>query len=71
MAAKGVLLDIDGVLYVGDSVIDGAVDTVELLKAADLPLRFLTNTTTKPGSAVVAKLNPAHIIPNATARSAT
>jgi HAD superfamily hydrolase (TIGR01458 family) len=54
---KGVLLDIDGVLYVGNRVIDGAVRAVESLKAAGLALRCLSNTTTKPASAVMAKLS--------------
>ncbi|MBX3721782.1 MAG: TIGR01458 family HAD-type hydrolase [Turneriella sp.] len=44
---KGVLFDIDGVLYVGREVIPGAIETVALLRQRGLPLRFMTNTTTE------------------------
>jgi len=56
MLAKGVLLDIDGVLHVGDDVVDGAPETLELLQANDFSLRLLTNTTTEPSSAILARL---------------
>lgn len=46
-SVKGVLFDIDGVLYVGREVIPGAIETVALLRQRGLPLRFLTNTTTE------------------------
>jgi HAD superfamily hydrolase (TIGR01458 family) len=42
---KGVLLDISGVLLDGDAVLPGAVESVMRLRAAGLPIRFLTNTT--------------------------
>jgi len=44
---KGFLCDLDGVLYVGDKPIEGAVAFVEHLQAAKIPCRFLTNTTTR------------------------
>lgn len=44
---EGVLFDLDGVLYVGDKLIPGAVETIEKLKKRGLRLRFLTNTTTR------------------------
>jgi HAD superfamily hydrolase (TIGR01458 family) len=43
----GYLIDLDGVLYVGDEPIDGAIETVNFLKSNDIPCRFVTNTTTK------------------------
>ncbi len=52
---KGILLDIDGVLYVGDRVIDGAIEAVRKLKEKH-KLRFITNTTTKPQSIIYRKL---------------
>lgn len=44
---RGVLLDLSGVVYVGDTALPGAIDAVARLRAAGLPLRFLTNTTSK------------------------
>ena len=48
MAIKGVLLDIAGVLYDGDTVIPGAIDGLRALRAAGLPLRLVTNTSRRP-----------------------
>lgn len=54
--AAAVLLDLDGVLYVGDDVLPGAPEAVADLRAAGFALRFVTNTTTRPRAATVAKL---------------
>ncbi len=43
----GFLIDLDGVLYVGDSPIEGSIETIDHLKSRGLPCRFVTNTTTK------------------------
>ncbi len=43
-AIKGLLFDIGGVLYVGDTPIKGAPQTIDALKER-YPMRFLTNTT--------------------------
>jgi ribonucleotide monophosphatase NagD (HAD superfamily) len=53
---KGVLLDLDGVLYVGDAAVPGAADAVGWLRDQDVELRFLTNTTSRPRRAVVERL---------------
>jgi HAD superfamily hydrolase (TIGR01458 family) len=53
---KAVLIDLAGVLHVGDQVIPGAVDALARLRAAGLPLRFLTNTTRSPRQAIVDRL---------------
>lgn len=50
---KAVLIDLAGVLYVGDQVIPGTVDALAKLRASGLPLRFLTNTTRSPRQAIV------------------
>ena len=42
---KGVLLDLSGVVYVGDHALPGAVDAVERLRGSGLPVRFLSNST--------------------------
>lgn len=44
---KGLVFDLDGVMYIGDRVIDGAVETIEHLKKRNIPVRFTTNTTTR------------------------
>ena len=54
---KGVLLDLSGVLYDGDSVIDGAPEALARLREAALPVRFLTNSTRAPRRAVLDKLD--------------
>lgn len=52
---KAVLCDIGGVLYVGDSPIDGAIEAVTKIKK-NYPIRFITNTTQKTGAQVVKNL---------------
>lgn len=56
-AVRGVLLDLDGVVYVGDSLVPGAVDVVDWLSREGIPYRFLTNTTSRPRAAIVEKLS--------------
>lgn len=51
-----VLVDLAGVLHVGDQAIVGSVDALVRLRATGLPLRFLTNTTRTPRRTLVAKL---------------
>ena len=53
---RGVLLDLAGVIYEGDHVLPGAIDSVTRLHEAGLPLRFVTNTTTKTKQALLARL---------------
>ncbi|WP_347405186.1 TIGR01458 family HAD-type hydrolase [Mesorhizobium sp. WSM4884] len=50
------LLDLLGVVYDGDSPITGAVAAIERLRDAHLPLRFVSNTTRSPRSAIIAQL---------------
>jgi len=52
---KGILCDIGGVLYEGNTPYPGAIEAVQRLKEA-FPVRFLTNTTQKTGVQVVASL---------------
>lgn len=51
------LLDLDGVVYVGDSPVPGAADVVDWLARENIPFRFLTNTTSRPRSSIVEKLS--------------
>jgi HAD superfamily hydrolase (TIGR01458 family) len=48
MAIMGVLLDIAGVLYDGDTVIAGALEGLQALRTASLPVRLVTNTSRRP-----------------------
>ena len=42
---KGVLLDLGGVVYVGDALLPGACGAIARLKGSGLAVRFLTNIT--------------------------
>jgi HAD superfamily hydrolase (TIGR01458 family) len=53
---RGLLLDLDGVLYVGDEPVDGAQGAVGALREAGLGLRFVTNTTERSRADTVDKL---------------
>ena len=53
---RGVLFDMDGVLYNADHLIAGAVDTVEWVHAQKIPHLFVTNTTSRSRSALAEKL---------------
>lgn len=46
-SVRGFLFDLDGVLFVGNQVIEGAIETVEHLKKNHFPCRFVSNTTTR------------------------
>lgn len=53
---QGMLFDLDGVLYVGERAIDGAVDTIKAIHDRQLPHRYVTNTTTQPRASLSRKL---------------
>ena len=53
---QALLFDLDGVLYQGDRVIDGAVETLQWCERRNIPHLFVTNTTSKPRSALVERL---------------
>ena len=53
---SGVFLDLAGVLYEGDQAVPGAVEAVERLRASNLPVRFLTNSTRRPKRVILQKL---------------
>lgn len=43
---KGILVDLDGVLYVGSKAIGGAVDAVTKIRNSRIQCHFVTNTST-------------------------
>ena len=53
---RGVLFDLDGVLYDGERPIPGAAAAVETIRHAGLPSLFVTNTTSRPRSDLASKL---------------
>jgi len=53
---QGVLIDIAGVLYDGDTPIPGAVEAILRLTEAGVPHRFLTNTTRSTRQRLLEKL---------------
>ena len=54
---SAILFDLDGVLYEGGSAIKGAAETVAWFADNNIPHLFLTNTTSRPRSALVDKLS--------------
>lgn len=44
--AKGIFFDLDGVLYVGASPIEGAIEAIAKIHGSGIPCRFVTNTST-------------------------
>lgn len=53
---KGMLLDLDGVVYVGHTVLPGSLDAISRIRAAQVPLKFITNTTRRPLRRIVSDL---------------
>lgn len=56
LKADGLLLDMDGVLSVSWEPLPGAVAALAALRAAGLPLRVLTNTTSRSRATIAAAL---------------
>jgi len=52
----GVILDLDGTLYRGSDPVPGAAAAVRALREAGVMVRFATNTTRRPRSALVDRL---------------
>lgn len=53
---KGIIFDIDGVLEYQGRVFPGAIETLENLRAREMALRFLTNSTLKSRASAAEKL---------------
>lgn len=53
---KGVLIDLDGVVYQNDVLLPGADKAIAWLRRQGIPHLFLTNTTSQPKSGLLAKL---------------
>jgi phospholysine phosphohistidine inorganic pyrophosphate phosphatase len=55
--ARALLIDLDGVVYRGDRVIEGAAAAIRWLTDEQIPHLFVTNTTSRPRTALVEKLS--------------
>src|SRR6266545_5539983 len=53
---RGVLLDLAGVIYDGETAIPGGVDAVARLRQAGLTVRFVSNTTRSPKQKILERL---------------
>ena len=53
---RGLLIDIDGTVTVAESLVSGVPQALEILHAGNVPYRLVTNTTSKPRSAIVTKM---------------
>jgi HAD superfamily hydrolase (TIGR01458 family) len=53
---QGILVDLEGVLFVGDQVVEGAPETIAYLNRKRIARRYLTNTTTKSTETLHKKL---------------
>ena len=56
MDVKGFLIDLDGVLYIGENAIDGAQEAIDLLKEKKFRFRFVSNTTRKCRKTIAERL---------------
>ena len=57
MRYRGVLIDIDGVLYQGGSVIPGALEAITYLTENEIPFRCISNTTRKCRETICSQLS--------------
>ena len=57
MMDRGLLIDLDGVLYQGDRIIPGAREAIRWIIQRQIPHVFITNTTSRPRKSIVEKLS--------------
>ena len=49
------LIDLDGVIYQGGHLIEGALEALDWIRARQIPHLFVTNTTSRPRTALLGK----------------
>ena len=52
---NALLIDLDGVIYQGDRLVDGALDCLDWLKQQKIPHLYVTNTTSRSRAALLEK----------------
>jgi HAD superfamily hydrolase (TIGR01458 family) len=53
---QGVLIDLDGVVYVGNELLPGSLGAILRLRELGIPFKFITNTTRRPRRRIVSDL---------------
>jgi HAD superfamily hydrolase (TIGR01458 family) len=53
---RALCLDLDGVVYQGERALPGAIEAIAEFRRAEVPMLFVTNTSSRPRSALCAKL---------------
>ncbi len=65
---RGFLIDIDGTVKEAQSLVPGVPEALDFLRARNVPYRLVTNTTSKPRSAILTQMQslglelPPHVI---------
>lgn len=54
---SGILIDLSGVIYIGDTPVAGALRALSRIRRSGLPVRFLTNTTRTPKRGLLERLS--------------
>jgi phospholysine phosphohistidine inorganic pyrophosphate phosphatase len=54
--ARGFLIDLDGTLLEAQNLVPGAAEALAFLRDREVPYRLVTNTTSKPHSAIIEKI---------------
>jgi HAD superfamily hydrolase (TIGR01458 family) len=54
---EGLLLDLSGVVYVEDEAVPGAAEALAELRARQIPIRLVTNTTMRPRRTILERLD--------------
>ena len=52
---SGLLIDLEGVLYSDNKLIEGAIETIKTIRKNNFKIRFLTNTTIAPVKQILEK----------------
>lgn len=53
---RGILSDMDGVWFVGDELVAGAADALARVREHEIPIRFITNTTTRTHEQIATRM---------------
>ncbi len=60
---RGVVMDMDGTFFIGESLLPGALELLRLLNERDIPFSFLTNNTSRGRQDYVQKLTRLGVAP--------
>ena len=63
LICRGVVMDMDGTFFIGESLLPGALELLRLLNERDIPFSFLTNNTSRGRQDYVQKLTRLGVAP--------